>query len=82
MSSESHNNSGLYGMKQKLHNFQNDFSTQFSDLSSSLNKKWASLYKFFGESVEKIKANITDIVTESLMSVKDSIIEVLKVKNL
>ena len=40
------------------------------------------MYKFLGESEEKIKASINDIVTESLMSVKNSIIETLKAKSL
>ena len=69
-------------MKQELHDFKNEFSTQLSDLSHSLNEKFDSLYKLLGESEGKIKANINDIVTESLMSVKDSIIEALKAENL
>ena len=40
------------------------------------------MYKFLGESEEKIKASINDIVTESLMSAKNSIIEALKAKSL
>ena len=81
MSSESHNTK-RGGMKQELHDFKNEFSTQLSDLSHSLNEKSDSLYKLLGESEEKIKANINDIVTESLMSVKDSIIETLKAEKL
>ena len=70
MSRESHN-TRLGGMNQELHDFKNEFSTQLSDLSNSLNEKFDSLYKLLGESEGKIKANINDIVTESLMSVKD-----------
>ena len=51
-------------------------------VSHILNEKFDSLYKRLGESEGKIKANINDIVTESLMSVKDSIIEALKAENL
>ena len=40
------------------------------------------MYKLLSESEGKIKANISDIVTEGLMSVKDSIIEALKGENL
>ena len=69
-------------MKQELHDFKNELSTQLPDLSNSLNGKFDSLYKVLGESEGKIKANINDIVTESLMSVKDSIIEALKPENL
>ena len=69
-------------MKQKLHDFKNEFNTQLSDLSHSLNEKFHSLYKLLGESEGKSKANINDIVTESLMSVKDSTIEALKAENL
>ena len=81
MSSESHN-TRLGGMKQELHDFKNEFSTQLSDLSHNLNEKFDSLYKLLSESEGKIKANINDIVTESSMSVKDSIIEPLKAENL
>ena len=44
MSSESHN-TRLGGMKQELHDFKNEFSTQLSDLSHSLNEKFDSLYE-------------------------------------
>ena len=62
----------LGGMKQELHDFKNDFSAQLSDLSSSLNEKFNSLHNLLGESEGIIKANINDIVTESLMGVKNS----------
>ena len=81
MSIESHN-TRLGGMKQELHDFKNEFSNQLYDLSNSLNEKFDSLYKLLGESDGKIKANINGIVTESLMSVKDSIIEALKAESL
>ena len=58
----------LGGMKKELHDFKNEFSTQLSDLSNSLNEKFDSLYKLLGESEGKIKANINDIVTVSLMT--------------
>ena len=76
VSNESHN-TRLGGMKQELRVFQSDFSIQLSDLSNSLNEKFNNLYKLFDESEGKIKTNINDTVT----SVKDSIIEALKVKN-
>ena len=69
-------------MKQELHDFKNEFSTQLSDLSHNLNEKFDSLYKLLAESEGKIKANINDIVIERLMSVKDLIIEALKAENL
>ena len=55
MSSESHN-TRLGGMKQKLHDFKNEFSTQLSDVTNSLNEKFDGLYKLLGESEGKIKA--------------------------
>ena len=70
MPSESHN-TRLGEMKQELRDFKNDFSTKLSDLSNSLNGKIDIMYKLLGESEGKIKANINDIVTESLMTVKD-----------
>ena len=81
MSSESHN-TRLCGTKQELHDFKNDFSAQLSDLINILNETFVSLYKLLDESEGKIKANINDIVTESLMSLKDLIIEALKAVNL
>ena len=81
MSSESHN-TRLGGMKQELHDFKNEFSTQLSDLSHNLNEKFDSLYKLLVESEGKIKASINDIVTESLRSVKYLIIEALKAEHL
>ena len=70
MPSESHN-TRLGEMKQELRDFKNDFSTKLSDLSNSLNGIIDIMYKLLGESEGKIKANINDIVTESLMNVKD-----------
>ena len=81
MQSQSHS-TRLGGMKQELHDFKNGFSTQLSDLSNSLNEKFDSMYRLLGASEGKIKANINDIITESLMSVKDLIIEASKVENL
>ena len=72
----------LGGIKQELHDFKNEFSNQLSDLSHSLNEKFDSLCKLLGESEGKIKAKINDIVAESLMSVKELIIEGLKAENL
>ena len=81
MLSESHI-TRLGGMKHKLHDFKNEFSIQLSDLSNSSNEKFDSLYKILCESEGKIKAKINDIVTESFISAKDSIIEALKAQNL
>ena len=60
MLSESHN-PRLGGMKHKLHDFKNEFSTQLSALSNSLNEKFDSLYKLLCESEGNITANINDI---------------------
>ena len=53
-----------------------------SNFTNSLNEKIDSLYKHLGECNGKIKGNINGIVTESLISVKVSIIETLKAENL
>ena len=68
ISSEFHN-TRLGGRSHELHDFKNDFSTQFSDLSNSLNKKKYSMCKLLGE---------FEGITESLMGVRDSIIEAFK----
>ena len=54
MSSESHS-TRLGRMKQEFLDFKNDFSTQLSDLSNSLNTKIDSLRKLLGESEGEIK---------------------------
>ena len=54
MSSESHS-TRLGRMKQELLDFKNDFSTQLSNLSNSLNTKIDSLRKLLGESEGEIK---------------------------
>ena len=54
MSSESHS-TRLGRMKQELLDFKNDFSTQLSDLSNSLNTKIDSSRKLLGESEGEIK---------------------------
>ena len=54
MSSESHS-TRLGRMKQELLDFKNDFSTQLSDLSNSLNTKIDGLHKLLGESEGEIK---------------------------
>ena len=45
MSSES-NNTRLGGMRQELHDFKNDCSTQLPDFSSSLNEKYGIYTNF------------------------------------
>ena len=80
MSSESRN-TRLGGMKQELHDFKNEIRNQLSNLSNSLDEKFDSSNKPLGDSEGKIKANINGIVTESLMTMKDSIMEALNAEN-
>ena len=55
-------------MKQELHDFKNEFSTQLSDLSHSLIEKFDSWYKLLGESEGKIKANIPSYKSKPILT--------------
>ena len=57
MSSEFHN-TRLGGMKQELHDFKNDLSTQLSDSSNSLNEKLDRFTNFLVNLKGKLKPTL------------------------
>ena len=80
-SSEAHN-TRLSGMKQDLADFKNDFNSSLSCLKNSINQKFNSINSWLDQIEGNIQKNITDVVNKSIMSIKGSIIDVLKEENM
>ena len=81
VSSESHN-TRLSDMKQDLVDFRNDFNLCLSCLKNSIDQKFNNINSQLYQIEGNILKNITDVVNESIMSIKDSIIDVLKEENM
>ena len=80
-SSEPHN-ARLSGMKQDLAYFKNDFNSSLSCFKQkTLTQNSTGLYPKKKKEKEK-KYNITDVVNENIMSIKDSIIDAFKEENM
>ena len=79
VSSESHN-TRLSDMKQDLVDFRNDFNLCLSCLKNSIDQKFNNINSQLYQIEGNILKNITDVVNESIMSIKDSIIDALKKK--
>ena len=80
-SSESHN-TRLSGMKQDLVDFKNDFNLSLSCLKYSIDQKFSNINSRLDQIEGNIQKNITDVVDGSIISIKDSIIDALKEKNM
>ena len=81
VSSESHN-TRLSDMKQDLVDFRNDFNLCLSCLKNSIDQKFNNINSQLYQIEGNILKNITDVVNESIMSIKDSIIDALKEENM
>ena len=81
VSSESHN-TRLSGMKQDLVDFKIDFNSSLSCLKNSIDQKFNRINSRLDQVEGNIQNNITDVVNESIMSIKDSIIDALKEENM
>ena len=79
VSSESHK-TRLRDMKQDLVGFNNDFNLCLSCLKNSVDQKFNNINSQLDQIEGNIQKNITDVVNESIMSIKDSIIDALKKK--
>ena len=79
-SSELHN-TRLSGMKKDLVDFKNDFNSSLSCLKNSIDQKFNSINSRLDQREANIQKNITDVVNESIMSIKDSIIDALRRKH-
>ena len=80
-SSESHS-ARLSGMKQDLADFKNEFNSSLSCLKNSIDQKFKSINGRLDQIKGNIQKSITVIVNESIMSIKDSIINVFKEENM
>ena len=80
-SSESQN-PWLSGMKQDLVDFKNDFNSSLSCLKNSIDQKLNNINSRLDQTEVNMQKNITDVVNESIMSVKDSIIDALKAESM
>ena len=76
-SSESQN-TRLSGTKQDLVDFKNDFNSSLSCLKNSIDQKVNNINSRLDQIEVNIQTNITEVGNESIMSVKDSIIDALK----
>ena len=79
--SESHN-TRLGGMEQDILDFKNEFTSSIESLKSSIDEKFNLVNEQFDNIRTDIKRNVAVIVADSLLEVKDSIIEALQVENL
>ena len=80
VSSESYK-TRLSDMKQDLVGFNNDFNLCLSCLKNSIDQKFNNINSQLDQIEGNTQKNITDVVNESTMSIKDSIIDALKEEN-
>ena len=81
MASDSHN-TRLEGMKQELQDLKQDINLSLADFKASIDKKFDVISNILNATEENFQRNVNDIITkelnESVMSIKDSIINALK----
>ena len=82
MASSESQNTRLSGMKQNLADFKNDFNSSLPCLKSSIDQKFNIINSRLDQIEANIQKNITDVVNESIMSIKDSIIDALQEENI
>ena len=85
MASDSHN-TRLEGMKQELQDLKKDINLSLADFKASIDKKFDVISNILNATEENFQRNVNDIITkelnESVMSIKDSIINALKEETL
>ena len=81
MASDSHN-TRLEGMKQELQDLKKDINLSLADFKASIDKKFDVISNILNATEENFQRNVNDIITkelnESVLSIKDSIINALK----
>ena len=82
MASSESQNTRLSGMKQSLADFKNDFNSSLPCLKSSIDQKFNIINSRLDQIEANIQKDITDVVNESIMSIKDSIIDALQEENI
>ena len=76
-------NTRLSGAKQELTVFKAEFSSSFQKLKDSITVKFSNINARLDEIEKKnIKKSVTEEVNESIMSIKNTIIDALKEENL
>ena len=80
MTSESHN-TRLGGIKQDIQDFKSDFNSLLSSLKNEIQSKFENINTRLNQIESNLESNITEQVNKSILSVKDSIITVLRDDN-
>ena len=71
----------LGGIKQEFQEFKSSFQVMISDLKLDMERKFENTNKRLQELNDHLKTNIVDQMNESIMSIKDTIIDTLKEDN-
>ena len=74
-------NTRLGRIKQDFQEFKNGFQVMISDLRLDMERKFENTNKRLEELNDHLKTNIVDQMNESMMSIKDTIIDTLKEDN-
>lgn len=79
-------NTRLGGEKQELHDLKRDVNSSLTEFKSSIGTKFDGIYKRLNNVEKKIQKYVRNIIskelTESITSVRDSIIDALEEENL
>ena len=70
----------VVGIKREIHEFKSEFHSLLADLKNEIQTKYGNNRKL-NEIENNIKSNITEQVNESIISIKESIINALKEEN-
>ena len=71
-------NTRLGGMKQDILDFKNEFTSSVESLKSSIDENFNFANEQFDNIRTDIKKNVTVTVADSLLEMKDSILDALK----
>ena len=74
-------NTRLGGIKKEFQEFENSFQVMINDLTLDMDGKFENTNKRLQELNDNLKTNIVDQMNESVMSIKDTIIDALKEEN-
>ena len=74
-------NKRLGGIKLEIQELKNSFQVMISDLRLDMERKFENTNKRLEELNDHLKTNIVDQMNESVMSIKDTIIDALKEDN-
>ena len=71
-------NTRLGGIKEEIHEFRAEFNSLLVDLKNKIQTKFENINNKLNEIENNIKSNVTEQVNESIISIKESIINALK----